>query len=50
MATEIDRIAELAKEDPKRKFFSIAHLLTPKRLYAAFRGLRKEANAGVDGI
>ena len=50
MATEIDRISELAKEDPKRKFFSIAHLLTPKRLYAAFRSLRKEASAGVDGV
>ena len=50
MTTEIDRISELAKEDPKRKFFSIAHLLTPKRLYAAFRGLRKEASAGIDGV
>jgi hypothetical protein len=23
-----DRIAELAKEDPKRQFYSIAHLIT----------------------
>src|SRR6266545_1802079 len=50
MATEIDRLSELAKEDPKRKFFSIAHFITPTRLYAAFRGLRKEASAGVDGV
>ena len=28
MFTDIDRIAELAKEDPKRQFFSIAHLIT----------------------
>jgi hypothetical protein len=28
MCTDINRIAELAKEDPKRQFFSIAHLIT----------------------
>ena len=50
MSTEIDRISELAKQDPKRRFFSIAHLLTVERLYAAFRGLRKDASAGVDGV
>jgi RNA-directed DNA polymerase len=32
------------------KFFSIAHLITPEALHAAFRGLRKEASAGVDGV
>src|ERR1039458_803544 len=50
MSTQIDRIAELAKEDRKRQFFSIAHLITPEALYAAFRGLRKKASAGVDGV
>jgi RNA-directed DNA polymerase len=50
MSTQIDRITELAKEDPKRQFFSIAHLITPAALYAAFRGLRKKASAGVDGV
>ena len=50
MSTQIDRIAELAKEDPKRQFFSIAHLITAEALYAAFRGLRKKASAGVDGV
>jgi retron-type reverse transcriptase len=50
MSTQIDRITELAKEDPKRQFFSIAHLITPEALYAAFRGLRKKASAGVDGV
>src|SRR5271167_825344 len=28
MSTDINRIAELAKEDPKRQFSSIAHLIT----------------------
>ena len=50
MSTKLDRLSELAKEDRKRQFFSIAHLITPEALYAAFRDLRKEASAGVDGV
>jgi RNA-directed DNA polymerase len=50
MYTDIDRIAELAKEDPKRQFYSIAHLITVERLYGAYRNLRKDASAGVDGV
>ena len=50
MSTDINRIAELAKEDPKRQFYSIAHLITAEKLYEAFRGLRKGASAGVDGV
>jgi RNA-directed DNA polymerase len=44
------RLAELAKEDKERKFFSIAHLLTPDVLGQAFESLRKDASAGVDGV
>ncbi len=50
MSTRYIRIAELAKEDKGRKFFSIAHLLTPDALYEAFESLRKDASAGVDGV
>src|SRR6516225_2629995 len=50
MSTDIDRLTELAKEDPKRQFFSIAHLITPEKMLAAFWNLRKEASAGVDGV
>jgi RNA-directed DNA polymerase len=50
MSTQIDRLAELAKEDAKRQFFSIGHMITFGALYAAFRGLRKKASAGVDGV
>jgi RNA-directed DNA polymerase len=50
MSTQIDRISELAKEDAKRQFYSIAHMITFGALYAAFRGLRKKASAGVDGV
>jgi RNA-directed DNA polymerase len=49
MSTDINRITELAKEDPKRQFSSIAHLITVAKLYA-FRGLRKDASAGIDGV
>ena len=30
--------------------YSIAHRITPEAWYAAFRGLRKKASAGVDGV
>jgi len=50
MFTDINRIAELAKENPKRQFFSIAHLITAEKLYAAFLSLRKDASAGIDGV
>ena len=50
MSPKLDRIAELAREEPKRQFFSIAHLITPEALEAAFRSLRKAASAGVDGV
>ena len=50
MFTDIGRIAELAKEDPKRQFFSIAHLITGEKLHEAFRSLRKDASAGIDGV
>jgi RNA-directed DNA polymerase len=50
MSTKHNRIAELAKEDKGRKFFSIAHFLTENALYEAFESLRKDASAGVDGI
>jgi RNA-directed DNA polymerase len=50
MYPDINRLTELAKENPKRQFFSIAHLLTEETLSTAFRSLRKDASAGVDGV
>jgi hypothetical protein len=46
MSTKYTRIAELAKEDKERRFFSIAHLLTVGALVEAFYRLRKDASAG----
>ena len=50
MFTDISRIAELAKEDPKRQFYAIAHLITSRAMHEAFRSLRKNASAGIDGV
>src|SRR5438034_10797475 len=50
MSTNINRKAELAKEDPKRQCSSIAHLIAGEKLYEAFRSLRKNASAGIDGV
>jgi len=50
MSTGHIRIAELAKEDKGRKFYSIAHLLTEEALYEAFGSLRKDASVGVDRV
>ena len=50
MSTDIDRIAELAKDDSKRQFSSIAHPITVEKLEEAFRSLRKDASAGIDGV
>jgi group II intron reverse transcriptase/maturase len=47
---DLNRLAELARDDPGRKFLSIAHLLTPQALYEAFGRLRKNASAGVDHL
>ena len=46
----LSRITELAKEDPGRKFLSIAHLLTPEAMHEAFLMLRRDASVGVDQV
>jgi len=50
MSLKLDRLAELAREDPGRRFHSIAHFLIAKVLYEACFSLRKDASAGVDGL
>jgi len=50
MSTELRRIAERAKADPTLRFTTIAQHLTPEALHRAFRGLRKKASAGMDGM
>jgi len=50
MSTKLERISELARENRELEFLSIAHLLTPEALMEAFKSLRKDASAGVDGV
>ena len=50
MSTELQRITERAKANRAWRFTTIAHLLTPEALHRAYRGLRKKASAGVDGV
>jgi RNA-directed DNA polymerase len=50
MSTKLTRIAELAKQNKKLRFFSIAHLLTVEAMERAWVSLRKQASAGVDGV
>jgi RNA-directed DNA polymerase len=50
MSTELERISELARENRQLAFLSIAHLLTPEALKEAYRSLKKDASAGVDGV
>ena len=50
MSTALSRLSELAKADKTTRFLSLAHLLTPAALMAAFEGLRKDASAGVDEV
>ena len=50
MSTELERISKLAGENRQLKFLSIAHLLTAEALMEAYKSLRKDASAGVDGV
>ena len=50
MSTELERISELARENRQLQFLSIAHYLTPAALLEAFKSLRKDASAGIDGV
>jgi group II intron reverse transcriptase/maturase len=47
--TRLQRIAELAREDPKRAFRSLAHHIDIEFLQEAFRRTRKDGATGVDG-
>ena len=50
MSTKLSRLSELARKDRALQFSSIAHFLTVEALEQAFRRLRKDAGAGVDGV
>lgn len=47
--TRLSRIAELAREDPKRALTTLAHHIDIEFLREAYRRTRKDGAAGVDG-
>jgi len=49
VSTRLQRIAELAREDPERAFLSLAHHIDFELLHEAFRRTRKDGATGVDG-
>jgi group II intron reverse transcriptase/maturase len=49
ISTKLQRIAQLAREDPKRSFLSLAHHIDLEWLTQAYRLTRKSGAPGVDG-
>ena len=49
ISTRLQRIAQLAREDPQRAFLSLAHHIDIDLLHEAFRRTRKDGAVGVDG-
>jgi len=46
--TKLRRIAEKARKEPGFKFTSLYHLMSEELLRGCFKGLRREAAAGID--
>lgn len=49
MSTQLDQIAAKAKSEPKLRFTSLAHLLTPEFLKETWRQMNRRGASGVDG-
>ena len=50
VATKLQRIAEKARSDSGCRFTSLFHLMNMEMLRECFRGLRKDAAAGIDKV
>ena len=49
MSTQLDQIARKAKSNPKLRFTSLAHLLTPEFLTETWKQMNRRGASGVDG-
>ena len=49
MSTQLDQIAKKAKSDPKVRFTSLAHLLTPEFLKETWKQMNRRGASGIDG-
>jgi len=50
MSTQLSQIAKRAKLDPKARFTSLAHLITPAFLAETWGKMNRRASGGVDGV
>jgi RNA-directed DNA polymerase len=46
----LEKVAERARRHPEQRIFALAHLIDEPALERAFRGLRRDAAVGVDGV
>lgn len=49
MSTQLLKIAVKAKQEPKTRFTSLVHLLTPEFLLETWRQLNRKGASGIDG-
>jgi hypothetical protein len=49
MSTQLDQIVKKAKSNPKLRFTSLAHLLTPEFLTETWKQMNRRGASGVDG-
>ncbi len=50
LSTKLNRLSEIARQDPKVKFTSLAHLLDEECLKQSYRELNRLAAAGIDRV
>ena len=50
MATKLESLTLRAREDPKCRFTSLAHLLSEDFLKECFRELKRDKASGIDGV
>lgn len=50
LSTKLNRLSEIAKQNPKIRFTSLAHLLTEEYLKECYGELNRQAAAGIDRI
>ena len=49
MSTQLDQIAKKAKSNPRVRFTSLAHLLTPEFLKETWKQMNRRGASGIDG-
>ena len=50
LSTKLNRITEMARQSPSVQFRTLAHLVNPQSMEEAFRQLKRNAAAGIDGV